>query len=495
MSSKVSAQRTLCFISLTSSGRLSGPYSRPVLRACSYGSAPRSWHSSTKLPSGQSHAPGPVVKKRHFHASSSRHAAPKDPYQVLGVARDAAASDIKKAYFELARKYHPDTNKDASAKDKFIEIQAAYDTVGDEKKRAAYDRYGAASQQPGFDPDAFSSGRGPFGAGNFSGFEGFASGFAQGGPQSNIFEQLFGSAFGGGGRGRTERMRGDDLEASIGISFVDACKGTKRTIHTAPIADCSKCSGTGLKSGAKRTKCHTCNGTGTRTYVIESGFHMASTCPTCQGSGSFVPKDAQCGDCSGMGKVKIRTPIEVDIPAGVEDGMTIRVPGAGDKPIQGSGPAGDLLVRVNVAASKVFQRQGANILHQARIPLHTALLGGRVRVPTLDGDVEVRVPPGTQPGEECALRGRGVSPVMGGPKGDMFVSFQVQIPRSLTKRQREILEAYADDVEGKKTAADGKDDEEKKAKSASREERGEEPKTADGWFSRAWQKAKTLIGD
>ncbi|KAI0308249.1 DnaJ protein [Multifurca ochricompacta] len=379
---------------------------------------------------------------RFFHVSRPS-LAPKDPYQVIGVSRDATPAEIKKVYFSLARKYHPDTNPDKNAQEKFVEIQEAYDILKDEKKRAAFDQYGAASQQPGFDPEAFA--RNPFGGG-------FGSAFGRGGGQSDLFDQLFG-ALGGrghtGGSSFTQNVRGADIEASVGVSFMEAAKGTSRTIKVNPVVDCNTCTGTGLRAGSQRSKCPTCNGSGTRTFVIDSGFQMASTCPTCQGVGTVIPRGHHCRECDGIGKVRSRKSVKVDIPAGIEDGMTIRVPNAGDAPGHGKGPTGDLLVRVNVAASKTFRRQGSNVYHDARIPLHIALLGGRARVPTLDGDVDVRVPGGTQQGQEMVLKNCGIQPVFGGEKGDLFVTFTVQIPRSLTDRQREILQEYADDVEGR----------------------------------------------
>ncbi|TCD70656.1 hypothetical protein EIP91_002377 [Steccherinum ochraceum] len=387
--------------------------------------------------------------------AEDRHA-PKDPYKVLGVNKDASAADIKKTYFsalQLARKYHPDTNPDQGAKDKFVEIQEAYDLLKDDKKRAAYDQYGSAAQQPGFNPDAFANGRNPFGAGGFN-FQDFSASFGAGGrrgSQSQIFEELFG-AFGGGrfgGAGFAENTRGHDIEVSVGISFIEACKGTSRTINVTPVVNCDTCSGSGLKPGAKRTTCATCRGTGTMAYILESGFQMATTCSTCHGTGSTVPRGSHCGTCGGNGQVRTKKSVKVDIPAGVENGMGIRVPNAGDASNSGKGQNGDLLVRVNVASSKLFRRQGVNLHHEARIPMHTALLGGRVRVPTLDGEVDVRVPAGTQQGEEMVLKSRGVPHVNGGDKGDLFVQFAVQLPRTLTKRQREILQLYADEVEGR----------------------------------------------
>ncbi|KDQ20650.1 hypothetical protein BOTBODRAFT_26656 [Botryobasidium botryosum FD-172 SS1] len=402
-----------------------------------------------------------TLGKHTFHSSNVSRAPLKDPYEVLGVKKDATQAQIKKTYYQLAKKYHPDTAKDQTSKDRFVEIQAAYDILSDEKKRSAYDRYGSASQQPGFDADGFANG-GPFGAGGFGGFQDFGGPFGAGGgrSQADIFETLFGSAFGGGGRARGGRAgfgeapptRGDDIGTNLNLSFLDACKGVNRTVNVTPVVDCSSCSGSGLKTGATRSVCSTCNGTGMRTYVIQSGFQMASTCTSCQGSGTTVPKGSQCGGCSGLGKVKVKKTVNVEVPAGVEDGMTIRVPGAGDMPVSGKGSPGDLLVRVNIAPSKAFRRQGTNLYHDARIPVHTALLGGKVRVPTLDGDVEVRVPGGTQNGEECVLKGRGLPPLYGGEKGDLYVAFGIQIPRALTKRQREILQQYADDVEGRATS-------------------------------------------
>ncbi|KAJ7770794.1 DnaJ protein [Mycena maculata] len=393
-----------------------------------------------------SHSPIRFAKgfgqSRVIHASAPLRAQ-KDPYEVLGVKRDATPSEIKKVYFSLARKYHPDTSTDKSAQDKFVEIQAAYDILKDDKKREAYDQYGSASQEPGFDPNAFSG----FGGGNFSGFQGFAgSPFGKG--DADLFSQLF-QGLGGTRSGFSQASRGGDLEVSIRISFLEACKGTSRKVNITPVVDCSPCSGTGLKAGAKRSTCSSCKGTGTRTFVIDSGFQMASTCNACSGTGSTVPRNAECSHCGGVGKVRSKTTVQVDIVPGVEDGMTLRLPKRGDAPISGKGSPGDLLVRLHVAESKDFSRQGNNLYHKTRIPMHVALLGGKVRVPTLDGDVDVRVPTGTQQDEEMVLKGRGVPSPQGSQVGDLFVSFSVQLPRSLTTRQRELLQQYADDIEGR----------------------------------------------
>ncbi|KAF5384670.1 hypothetical protein D9757_006209 [Collybiopsis confluens] len=458
--------------------------------------------SRSNLRSTPSHLAFSTRHKRNFHASAP-YSAPKDPYQVLGVKRDASAPDIKKTYFSLARKYHPDTNPDKDAQNKFLEIQEAYDILKDDKKRAAYDQYGSASQQPGFDPNAFSG----FGGGaGFAGFQDFANAFGGGGGRraasSDLFEQLF-SNFGGGASRSRGPQRGADLETYLSISFLDACKGTTKKVPISPVVDCGTCSGSGLKAGAKRTTCSTCGGSGTRTFVIDSGFQMASTCNDCNGVGSTVPRSGQCGSCGGVGKVRTRKTVDVPIPPGVEDGMIVRIPNSGDAPVSGPGKPGDLLVRLNVAPSKQFQRQGANLYHAVKIPLHTALLGGRVRVPTLDGDVDVRVPSGTQPGEEMKLRGRGVPRVDRNESGDLFVTFAVQLPRSLSDKQRKLLQEYADDVEGRFSPSKDKDTStETKSSKIDDNDNGTTsfaysppPTTSSGgWVSRAATTFRRLIG-
>ncbi|KAJ9121825.1 hypothetical protein QFC22_002448 [Naganishia vaughanmartiniae] len=373
---------------------------------------------------------------RSFHATNVAAASPKNPYDILGVSKDASASDIKKTYYQLAKKWHPDTNKDEKAHEKFMEIQAAYDILSDDKKRAAYDQYGSASQQPGFDADAFSRSS-PFGAGGFGGFQDFGGAFGGargGGNASDLFEQLFGAFSGGGGAagggrgGPRAPQRGEDIESSITISFMDACNGVKKSVTVNPVVECKTCSGSGLKSGATRNTCTQCRGTGQQTFSLQ-GMMMASTCQACGGSGSTVPRSSRCGSCDGVGRVKERKTLEVDVPAGIEDGMKIRMPAAGDIPLSGPGTAGDLLVRVSVAPSKSFRRQGSNLYHTSTIPVHVALLGGKMRIPTLEGDVEVRVKNGTRDGEEAVLKGRGVRNVYGRERGDLIVNWKLSIPR------------------------------------------------------------------
>ncbi|KAG6817595.1 hypothetical protein H0H87_006223 [Tephrocybe sp. NHM501043] len=373
-------------------------------------------------------------------------------------------------------------------------------TLKDEKKRAAFDKFGSAAQQPGFDPDAFAragaGGFSGFSGGGFPGFGGFqdlGGAFSQGNAE-NVFESLFGAAFGSGAARASEMSKGANIETTVNVSFMEACKGTTKTVHTSPVSNCDTCSGSGLKQGAKRTTCTACGGSGTQTFVINGGFQMASTCQACGGIGSTVPKNGRCIPCGGVGRVKTSKTVQVSIPAGVEDGMSLRVPKAGDVPISGKGQTGDLFVRVRVAPSKSFVRQGANLYHEARIPVHTALLGGKVRVPTLDGDVDVRIPGGTQQGEEMVLKGRGVSPAFGGTKGDLFVAFSVVLPRSLTQRQRDLLQQYADEVDGltKPTSKA------KKLPQGSVDNGTEtftyHPPPSGSWMSRTWQNIRKLTG-
>lgn len=286
------------------------------------------------------------------------------------------------------------------------------------------------SQQPGFDPNAFGAGGG-FGAGGNP----FGDMFGGGDP-GDVFSSLFG-AFGGrsGARGANQQVFvGDDLEATINIPFEEMAKGTSRSIDTTPIVNCPPCHGEGIKQGAKPQTCRTCNGTGTMTFVVQSGFTMASTCQSCGGSGKKVDDKDLCGSCGGIGKVRDRKQVNVKIPAGVEDGMRIKLAGQGNAPVGGGkgGRPGDLYVKVNVAPSKIFRRQGSNLYTEVKIPFHAALLGGTARVPTLEKEVEVQIPRGTQPGEELVLKGRGIKHLYKEWLGDLIVKFNVTIPRSGT---------------------------------------------------------------
>ncbi|PNY28776.1 DnaJ, mitochondrial [Tolypocladium capitatum] len=402
----------------------------------------------------------PPSSHRSFHATNSL--AQKDPYKALGVSKSATAAEIKKAYYGLAKKYHPDTNKDATAKDRFADVQSAYEILSDPKKKEQYDQFGAA----GFDPSGGGApGGDPFGgAGNpFSGQGGFGGGF----NFEDIFSAFTGQQgpFGGrrGARGnpfQQEILVGDNIEVQSSITFMEAAKGTSKTINITPQVACGTCTGSGLKAGTQRSPCKACNGTGTRLHFMQGGFQMASTCGTCDGTGSTIPRGSECRACSGNGVVRERKTITVDIPAGIEDGMRLRVDGAGDAPATGRSTdpntrsqRGDLYVFVRVAKDPKFSREGSNILYTASIPLTTALLGGQVSIPTLDGAVNVKVATGTNTGDKITLSGMGMKRLGArrGGSGDLKVEFRVNMPKYLSANQRTIVEMLADEM-GDKTA-------------------------------------------
>ncbi|KAI2854886.1 hypothetical protein CBS12448_7479 [Aspergillus niger] len=436
----------------------------------------RTYHVSAASPTSQRLRDGvrsknspAFLSSRVFHTTAPL-GAMSDPYKVLGVDKGASAGDIKKAYYGMAKKYHPDTNKDPGAKEKFAEAQSAYELLSDPKKRENFDRFGSAAfdQNGGFDP----SGGNPFaGAGGFHGFGGgFGGGFPGGFSGDINFEDLFGAFTGGArraGRGRRspfqEILVGEDIEVQTNISFMEAAKGTSKDIVITPLKECGTCDGDGLKKGAKRTQCRQCNGSGTRVHFMQGGFQVAATCDACGGAGMTVPRGSECGGCKGSGVVRDRKTVQVDIPGGVEDGMRLRVSGEGDAPPTGTAAApgsrtqrGDLYVSIRVSPDHRFSRSGSDILYTASIPLTTALLGGEVTVPTLDGEVKVKVGTGTGTGDRITLSGMGMKKLSGrsrafNPTGDLKVEFKVAMPKYLTSNQRTILEVLADEM-GDKTA-------------------------------------------
>nr|POE54518.1 dnaj like 1, mitochondrial [Quercus suber] len=410
-----------------------------------------------------------IQQRRTFHASTSRQAT-KDPYKALGVANSASAGEIKKAYYGLAKKYHPDTNKDPKAKERFSEAQSAYELLSDEKKKAAWDQYGAAAfdQGAGFGSSGGAggpAGGNPFAGGGFGGFGGGAGGQGGFGGADFNFEDLF-SAFGGTGarRGRRggpfqeEVMVGENIEVQANISFMDAAKGVQKDIVITPLVQCKTCTGSGLKKGVSRSTCTSCDGTGTRVHFMQGGFQMASTCSACGGQGVTIPKGSECSTCRGNGAVRDRKTVTVDIPGGVEDGMRLRVMGEGDHPPTGQAAnpkarseKGDLYVFIRVAPDSKFSRSGSDVVYTASIPLTTAVLGGEIMIPTLDGDVKVKVNTGTGTGDKITLSGMGMKKLQSrrGTNGDLRVEFKVQMPKYLSVNQRTILEMLADEMDDK----------------------------------------------
>ncbi|KAI9891269.1 MAG: hypothetical protein M1814_002959 [Vezdaea aestivalis] len=441
-----------------------------------------------------------TTAKRKFHASRPS-LATKDPYRVLGVTNGATASDIKKAYYGLAKKYHPDTNKDTSAKERFSEAQSAYEILSDTKKKEMWDQYGAAAfdQGGGFDPSGGASGAGPFGGaagGNpFSGFQssgGFSADFS--------FEDLFG-AFTGGRRGRggsrraaEEVMVGEDIEIEAKVTFMEAAKGVSKTINLRALEQCKTCTGSGLKKGTKRMQCKSCGGTGTQVHFMQGGFQMASTCQACGGQKFTIPRGSECGTCSGNGVVRQKRAVNIDIPAGIDDGTRVRYTGQGDAPPTGLAPnpdsrsqKGDLHITVRVAPDSKFSRLGSDVLYTASIPVTTAILGGEVTIPTLENEVKVRVGTGTNTGDKITLSGMGMKTLSGrrGQFGDMRVEFKVAMPKSLTSSQRAMLEMLADELDDK--TARRVMHPAKSSGSASQSAKDEGP-TSEGFLKSAWHK-------
>ena len=358
--------------------------------------------------------------------------AKQDYYTTLGVARDASADDLKKAYRKLAMQHHPDRNpNNKAAESKFKELNESYDVLKDEQKRAAYDRYGHA---------AFEQNGGP-GAGGFN--------FTDGGGLGDIFDQMFGEFTGGrnGARGRTRG--GADLRAQVEISLSDAFAGIKTNLRVPTRLACEACDGTGSadKSRANLT-CGTCNGQG-KVRAQQGFFMIERTCPTCSGAGRVISNP--CRICQGMGTVQRERTLQVSIPAGVEDGTRIRLAGEGEAGGAGA-PNGDLYVHVALQAHELFQREGANLLIRLPLPMTRAALGGEVEVPVIDGSrAKMKIPPGTQTGDQFRLRGKGFSVLRSTQRGDLYVQVAVETPLHLTRKQRELLEAFEAESDGHKT--------------------------------------------
>jgi molecular chaperone DnaJ len=356
--------------------------------------------------------------------------AKRDYYEVLGVARNASDDDLKKAFRKLAMQYHPDKNPgDKAAEQKVKEINEAYDTLKDEQKRAAYDRFGhAAFEQGGFG--------GARGAGPGAGFDFTASGFA------DIFEDLFGG-FGGARQGRSAQSnaatQGSDLRYNLSITLEEAYRGKQETIRVTTSVTCDACSGSGAEKGSKPVTCPTCHGHGS-VRAQQGFFTIERTCHACGGTGQII-KDP-CRKCAGSGRVRREKTLSVAIPAGVEEGTRIRLAGEGEAGARG-GPAGDLYIFLTIKPHPIFRRDGGNILCRVPIKFTTAALGGAIEVPTIDGtQVKVTIPEGTQSGHQFRLKGKGMTVMRAPGRGDMFIQVSVETPVKLTKRQKELLSEF-----------------------------------------------------
>ena len=357
--------------------------------------------------------------------------AKQDYYATLGVARDAGGEDLKKAYRKLAMQYHPDRNPgDKQAEARFKDINEAYDVLKDDQKRAAYDRYGHAAFEQG--------GGGP---------GGFAGGFdfsAQGGL-GDIFDQMFGE-FMGGRRGGPRTRAGNDIRQAVEIDLTEAFSGTKVNMRVPTRVACEACGGTGSEDkGRASDTCQTCHGAGT--LRTQQGFFLVErTCPTCGGQGRVIKNP--CKVCHAVGTVQRERTLQVAIPPGVEDGTRIRLAGEGEAGGQGA-PPGDLYVHVAIRPHPIFQREGANILMRVPLRMTQAALGGEVEVPVIDASrAKVKIPPGTQTGDQFRLRGKGFSVLRSTARGDMYIQVAVETPQHLTRRQRELLEEFETEAQG-----------------------------------------------
>lgn len=358
----------------------------------------------------------------------------RDYYEVLGVDKNADEATLKKAYRKLAKKYHPDMNPgDKEAEAKFKEATEAYSVLSDADKRRQYDQFGHA---------AFENGGG--GAGGFGGFD-----FS--GDMGDIFGDIFGDLFGGGGRRRANNgpMKGANLRAAVNIMFQEAITGCDKELEINLKDPCTKCNGTGAKPGTSPETCKKCNGSGQVVMTQQSMFGMVrnvTVCPDCQGTGKII-RD-KCPDCRGTGFTSSRKKIQVSIPAGIDDGQSIRIRDKGEPGTNG-GPRGDLLVEVRVARHPIFQREDMNIFSSANISFAQAALGGKIRIPTVDGDVEYEVKPGTQPNTRIRLKGKGVPSLRNkNIRGDHYVTLTLQVPTNLSSESKEALRKFDETLGG-----------------------------------------------
>ena len=350
--------------------------------------------------------------------------AKRDYYEILSVAKNASADDIKKAYRKLAMKHHPDRNPGSKeAEEKFKEAKEAYEILSDDEKRQAYDRFGHA----GVDPNAGGMGGG-------ANMGGFADAFG------DIFGEIFGGAAGAGAgrRGGPQVYRGSDLKYALDITLEQAAHGFDTEIRVPSWDNCEVCHGSGAKPGTTPKTCRTCGGAGT-VRMQQGFFSVQQTCPTCHGNGKEITDP--CTACDGVGRVRKTKTLQVKIPAGIDDGMRIRSPGNGEPGVNG-GPSGDLYVEVHLKQHNIFQRDGDDLHCELTIPFTTAALGGELQVPTLSGKYAISIPEGTQSGKTFRLRGKGIKGVRASYPGDLYCHVALETPVKLTDDQKALLRQF-----------------------------------------------------
>ncbi len=352
-------------------------------------------------------------------------AQPRDYYEALGVSKTASAEELKRAYRNLAKKYHPDINRASDAADKFKEIQSAYDTLSDETKRRQYDRFG---------PEGVNGGEG-----------GFPGGQAGASPFGDIFTTIFDDFLGGGAgaRGAASVVRGDDLREDLELTLEEVASGVEKTIKFGRMETCDTCQGSGAKPGTSADTCSQCNGAGQITFsqnTLLGTFRSTQPCSKCRGTGKTIA--SPCPTCSGNGRVRKTRERSVKITAGVDTGMRLRLVGEGDAG-ERNGPSGDLYIVLYVREHDTFERQGNDIYCEVPVSFARAALGDTLKVPVLNGAEDLKIPEGTQPGQKFTLRGKGLPDINGRGKGDEHILVRVQVPTKLTHEQRELLRQFA----------------------------------------------------
>ncbi len=355
----------------------------------------------------------------------------RDYYEVLGVNKGASDDEIKKAYRKMAKEYHPDLHPgDKVAEAKFKEVGEAYEVLSDPQKKSRYDQFGHAGVDPNF-------GGGP-GAGGWGGVD------VDFGDIGDIFSSIFGGGFGGGTRRQNPNAprQGSDVGASVFISFEEAAKGCKKKVKVERVTTCSDCSGSGARRGTSPTTCPVCGGSGMVNHQQRTPFGVMQTqspCSRCQGRGRII--ENPCPTCSGQGRVRKSGEVGINIPAGIDDGQVITIPGHGNAGVNG-GPAGDLQVQVTVRPHPLFERDGFNIWYELPITYTQAALGAEVEIPTLDGKIPYTIKDGTQPGDVLRVRGKGIPYINGRGIGDLLLKVVVEVPKNLNKEQKKLLQEF-----------------------------------------------------
>ena len=356
----------------------------------------------------------------------------RDYYEVLGVSKDASEAELKKAYRQVAKKYHPDLNPDnKEAEVKFKEANEAYEVLSDSQKRKQYDQFGHA---------AFENGGAGAGYGAYSDFGGF----------SDIFDNIFGGGFGGfgGGSRRNGPQKGRDLQKSVTITFMEAAFGVKKEISILKNEKCEECGGSGAAKGTSPETCPVCHGSGkvTQTQRTPFGaFQTSAACSHCGGTGQVIKEP--CKKCGGSGQVRKTKTLEINIPKGIDDGQTLTVRGEGE-PGKRGGPNGDLYLEIRVQRDKIFQRDGYDVYVELPITFAEAALGAKLVVPTLDGKIELTVPEGTQPDAKFVLKGKGVPYLRGTGRGNQYVIVKLEVPKKLSQKQKDLLKEFDGTCEG-----------------------------------------------